>query len=81
MIISELTNDELNSLISETFRQLELCEGMAMITRAPQMKARLRIATEAHRAAFDELMAEQDRRNPVGNVSLDELREELADFA
>ena len=82
MTLNELSDADLDALMNETFRQLEFAEGMQMIVHSAQLKLEMQKQAAKWRAAFHEAMAEYDsRREPIGEMSLDELRQELSDFA
>jgi hypothetical protein len=82
MQIEQMTDAELYALMNEAYGQLELAEGMEAITRAPQLKARMRQQVAKARAGFNALMAEYDRRSPrFPDTSADELRSELQGIA
>jgi len=78
MTLDQMSDAELWALMNETHRQLDLCEGGVMIMVGAQAKARMRQHAAKHRAAFNALMVEYERRSPpLPDMSADELRAEL----
>lgn len=82
MTLDQMSDAELWALMNETHRLLDLAEGAAMIMHTPQLRAQMRKHAATHRANFNALMAEYDsRRPPQPEMTTDELRDELAEFA
>lgn len=78
MTLDQMSDAELWALMNETHRLLDLAEGAAMIMHTPQLRAQMRKHAAKHRAAFNELMAEYDRRRPpMPDMTTDELRAAL----
>lgn len=78
MTLDQMSDAELWALMNETHRLLDLAEGAAMIM-PKRNRAQMLAHAAKHRAAFNALMAEYERRRPpMPEMTTDELYKELA---